>query len=134
MVATWSTPVLRLLTKIVGIVLILLGVIGLVFGDQHLLGVFNIDLVEDIIHLITGASLTYVGFRSEEAQLRLFVGLMGILSLFAGVLGFLVPNPLGLIPHHYTAADNILHLTLGVLAVFFAWIVKSPGRASAASA
>jgi hypothetical protein len=36
--------------------LVLVGVVGLVLGDQVCLGILNIDIVEDIVHLITGAS------------------------------------------------------------------------------
>ena len=133
MVAEWSTPVLRLLTKLVGIILILTGVLGLALGDQLLFGLLNIDLVEDIIHLVTGVMLTYVGFRSPENQLRSFVAGLGVLSLLAGIMGFVTPNPFGLIPHTYTYADNLLHLTLGILAIGFAWVVRSPVGAGAAS-
>jgi hypothetical protein len=134
MVATWSTPVLRFLTKLVGIILFVSGVVGLILGDYLLFGLLNIDLVEDIIHVVTGALLTYAGFRSSEDQLRMIVGVLGVLSLLAGILGFINPTLLGLIPHTYTYADNILHLTLGILGIFFAWVVRSPAGAGVASA
>jgi hypothetical protein len=133
MVAAWSTPVLRFLTKLVGIILILTGVIGLALGDRLLFGLLNIDLVEDIIHLLTGALLTYAAFRSAEDQLRTIVGVLGVLSLGAGILGFFNPTLFGLIPSSYTIADNLLHLTLGVLGIGFAWIVRSPVAAGARS-
>jgi hypothetical protein len=133
MVAVWSTPVLRFLTKLVGIILILTGVVGLALGDQLLFGLLNIDLVEDIIHLLTGALLTYAAFRSPESQLRMIVGVLGVLSLGAGILGFINPTLFGLVPSTYTIADNLLHLTLGVLGIGFAWIVRSPVGAGAAS-
>ena len=126
MVATWSEPVLRALTKIVGLVLIALGIVGVVVGTEPLLGLFNLDHLENIIHLLTGALLTYAGFRSPEPQLRKVVGALGVLSLGAGILGFFAPDLFGLIPHMYSHCDNLLHLTLGVLAIFFAWIVRSP--------
>lgn len=87
MVATWSEPVLRALTKIVGLVLIALGIVGVVVGTEPLLGLFNLDHLENIIHLLTGALLTYAGFRSPEPQLRKVVGTLGVLSLGAGIPG-----------------------------------------------
>jgi hypothetical protein len=120
--------VLRFLTKIVGIVLIITGLVGLLLGDQPIFGVLNIDVAEDIIHLVTGLALTYWGFRSPEPQLRLFVGSLGVVSLLAGIIGFFLPTLLGLVPHGYTIADNLLHLGLGVLAVLFAWVIKVPGE------
>src|SRR5262245_17090914 len=106
MVAAWSTPILRFLTKLVGIILVLTGIVGLALGDELLFGLLNIDLVEDIIHLLTGALLTYAAFRSAEDQLRLIVGVLGVLSFGAGVLGFFLPTLFGLIPHTYTIVDN----------------------------
>jgi len=44
----------RTYAQVVGVVLLLLGVLGLLLGDGLLLGLVNIDIVEDIIHLITG--------------------------------------------------------------------------------
>jgi len=126
MVATWSLPVLRLLTKVVGFVLIALGIAGVIFGTEPLLGLLNIDHPENIIHLLTGGLLAYAGFRSPEPQLRKVVGTLGLLSLGAGILGFFAPNLFGLMHHMYSNYDNLIHLTLGVLGIFFALIVRSP--------
>jgi len=52
----------RLYAKVVGVSVILIGVVGLLLGDKSLLGVLNIDLAEDGIHLLTGGLLAYAGF------------------------------------------------------------------------
>lgn len=129
MVATWSVPVLRLLTKIVGLVLIVLGIVGVVIGPAPLLGLVNLDTIENVIHLVTGGLLTYAGFKSPERQLRQIVGVLGVLSLVTAILGFVAPTLFGLMPHSFSHCDNLLHLTLGVLAIFFAWIVRGPRTA-----
>lgn len=128
MVATWSVSVLRFLTKLVGIVLIVLGIVGVVKGTEPLLGLVNLDTVENVIHLITGGLLLWAGFAAEPL-LRKVVGTLGALSLVTGTLGFIAPNLFGLIPHGYSHCDNLLHLTLGILGVFFAWIVRGPRAA-----
>ena len=46
--------VLRRYAQIIGVVLILVGIVGLVLGDQVWLGILNVDIVEDIAHLLTG--------------------------------------------------------------------------------
>ena len=115
----------RTYAQILGVVLLVIGVVGLVVGNQTLLGILNTDIVEDIVHLITGGLLAYVGFgRVEQALIRTVVGVLGIIYLVEGVLGFVVPMIFGLIPHGYTLFDNLLHLALGILSIVLAWFVR----------
>jgi hypothetical protein len=117
--ATTDSPA-RLYAKIVGVTVLLVGIVGVILGDPKdgLLGIFNIDIVEDIIHLGTGGLLTYVGFKGTNAMVKSTVTLLGVVYLIVGVVGFFLPELFGLIPHDYDLADNILHLTLGALALF----------------
>jgi preprotein translocase subunit Sss1 len=110
----------RLYAKIVGVAVLLVGVVGLIIGDPEdgLLGLFNVDIVEDIVHLATGGLLTYVGFAGTNRAVKSVVTALGVVYLLIGVIGFFVPELFGLIPHEYSLADNILHLTLGALALF----------------
>jgi hypothetical protein len=105
--------------KIVGVVVFLVGVIGVIIGDpaDGLFGLFNVDIVEDIIHLGTGGLLTYVGFSGSNSAVKTVVGGLGVVYLAVGIIGFFIPELFGLIPHEYNLADNILHLTLGGLAL-----------------
>ncbi len=87
----------------------------------------NIDIVEDIIHLGTGGLMAYVGFfqRDNDGLLRSsVVGGLGVVYLLVGVLGFIVPSLFGLLPSEYSIADNLIHLTLGVLGIAVAWLAK----------
>ena len=45
----------RIYAQVVGVVLLLLGVLGLLLGERALLGIVNIDIMEDIVHPITGS-------------------------------------------------------------------------------
>ncbi len=110
----------RLYAKVVGVVVLLVGVLGLILGDPEdgFLGILTIDIVEDIIHLGTGGLLTYVGFAGTNALVKSVVTLLGVVYLIVGVVGFFLPELLGLIPNEYSIYDNILHLTLGALALF----------------
>jgi preprotein translocase subunit Sss1 len=112
----------RLYAKIVGVVVLLVGVVGLIVGDPEdgLLGLLNVDIVEDIVHLTTGGLLAYVGFAGTNSAVKSVVAALGVVYLLVGVIGFIVPEVFGLIPHEYSLADNILHLTLGALALFAA--------------
>jgi len=112
--------------QVLGIVLILVGIVGLLLGDQVWLGILNVDILEDIVHLITGGILAYVGFGRVDLDLaRNVVGGLGVIYLVVGVLGFIVPMMLGLIPHGYTVFDDLLHLALGVVSIAVAWFLQS---------
>jgi hypothetical protein len=102
--------------QILGVVLILVGLVGLVLGDKVWLGILNIDILEDIVHLATGGLLAYVGFSAMDlSTARSVVLALGVIYLVVGILGFLVPMMFGLIPDGYTVFDDLLHLALGVL-------------------
>ena len=114
----------RTYAKILGVVLLLIGVVGLPLGNEVFLGILNTDILEDIVHLITGGLLAYVGFgRVDQALIRTVVGVLGIIYLVVGVLGFVVPMIFGLIPHGYTLFDDLLHLALGIVSIVLAWFV-----------
>ena len=112
----------RTYAGVVGVVVILIGVVGLLLGEQSLLGLVNIDIVEDIVHLVTGGLLAYVGFgQRDEGLARSVVGGLGVVYLLVGVLGFIIPFLFGLLPHGYSIVDNIIHLALGVAGIAVAF-------------
>jgi hypothetical protein len=120
----------RIYAQIIGVVLILVGLVGLVLGDQVWLGILNVDILEDVVHLITGGLLAYAGFgRVDQALTRTVVGVLGVIYLVVGVLGFVVPMIFGLIPHGYTLFDNLLHLALGIVSIALAWFIGGEGAA-----
>ena len=119
--------IVRQYARVIGVVVIVVGVLGLLLGSERLLGLFNIDLAEDIVHLATGGLMLYVGFALRDNMLaRNLVGGLGVVYLLVGVLGFLVPNLFGLLPTGYNLADNLLHLALGLLGIAVGWFVGRP--------
>ena len=119
----------RMYAQILGVVLILVGILGLILGGGLLLGILNIDIAEDIVHILTGGILAYVGFgQADEGLVRNVVGALGIIYLVVGVLGFILPMLFGLIPSGYTVFDDLLHLVLGVLSLFIAYGLSGGGR------
>ena len=125
---------IRVYAQVLGVVLILVGIVGLVLGDQVILGILNTDIVEDIVHLITGGLLAYIGFgRMDVATARNLVLALGVIYLLVGILGFVVPMMFGLIPHGYTLFDDLLHLALGVLSLAVAFFYAPGGARTARS-
>lgn len=121
----------RTFAQVVGVILIVLGVLGLLLGDQSLGGALNIDLVEDVIHIITGGLLVYVGYgRAPAGQARNVVAGVGVFYLLLALVGFADPSLFGLLPSGYTQIDNLVHLLLGVLLLAAAYSARSAARTS----
>jgi len=116
----------RLYAKVAGVTIVLIGVGGVLLGEKSLFGVLNIDIAEDAIHLVTGGLMAAVGFRGSDRAVRSVVGGLGVVYLLVGVLGFVVPDVFGLLPHEYTTVlDNLIHLSLGVLGITVGFFVGS---------
>ena len=116
--------VVRLYAKVVGASVILIGLVGLVLGDKSLFGVLNIDIAEDVIHLLTGGLLLYAGYARDLRVTRAIVGGIGIAYLVIGLVAFSQPMLFGLVPSGYEVVlDNLIHLTLGVLGVIVGFFV-----------
>jgi len=108
----------RIYAQLLGLVLILVGLVGLLLGERLWLGVLNVDLFEDIVHLVTGGLLAFVGFSERGGEYaRSVVGGLGVIYLLVGLLGFVVPTLFGLLPHGYSVFDNLLHLALGLASI-----------------
>lgn len=105
--------------QVIGVVLLALGVVGLLSGDQFL-GLINIEIIEDVVHLAIGAVLLYVGFMLKDAAMgRSIVTVVGATLLLVGVIGFVSPSLFGLLPKvGYNIVDNVVHLVLGALGVY----------------
>ncbi len=114
----------RVFAQVVGVVLLLLGIGGLLLGDGLLIGLLNIDVVEDLVHILTGGILLAVGFGRDENAARSVVGALGAVYLLVGLLGFVLPYLFGLIPSGYTLADNLVHLALGAVALAVAYLSR----------
>lgn len=121
----------RLYAKVVGIALLLTSVLGFAVGERSLFGVLNVDLLEDVVHLVTGGLLAYAGFTQRDGVVRVVVLVLGVVYLVVGVLGFAERDAFGLLEHDYSNVDNALHLVLGALALAVA-LPSSRGAAARA--
>ena len=118
------TPV-QLAAAAVGVVFLLVGVLGFVPGittdgigayghesDAHLLGVFQVSVLHNVVHLLFGAAGLALA-RSAAASRRYFLG-GGAIYLVLVVYGLAVAgreSVVNVVP--VNAADNWLHLALG---------------------
>lgn len=101
-----------------GIIFLVIGVLGFVgplAPGGKLLGIFAVDAVHNIIHILSGLVALFLagsakGARSYFQIFGIVYALVTILGLFGSgsILGIFVVN----------GADNILHLIIAVLALY----------------
>ena len=112
---------LRKVALIFGIVFVLVGLVGLITpggmqmgadpAPAHILGMFGVNLLHNIVHLLVGvwgivASRSWAGAKS-------FLQIGGVVYIVLAVLGFFLPTTFGLIP--IGGNDIYLHAVLGVI-------------------
>ena len=122
----------RLIVLVFGVVYVLIGILGFIpgvtteggeFANQPsatgaILGIFPINLLHNVVHLVLGLALLY-GATSTANAINMARG-VGVVLLLVGVLGFFVPDTFNLMP--IGGPDIFLHLgtALVLLIVGFA--------------
>ena len=113
-----------------GIVFLLIGILGLLQpggremgadpAPHVLLGLFPVNLLHNIVHLVFGvwgiaASRSFAGARS-------YAQIGGVVYIVLAVLGFVAPTTFGFIP--IGGNDIWLHAVLGIALAFFGFTAK----------
>lgn len=109
-----------LLAKLLGVVLLAVGVLGFVpplVIDGALLGIFGVNALHNIVHLgsgavLLGAALAVDGSNARMANISL--GAVYVLVALLGFAGVLVPDLLNTHADIVAHADNMLHLVVAV--------------------
>ena len=103
------------LAKWFGIILLVIGVLGFVPGitsDGSLLGIFEVDALHNVIHLVSGLLALVFAASAPKTFFKVF----GVVYLLLALVGFVQGDTvLGLVG--VNMADNVLHLVLGVVAL-----------------
>jgi len=117
---------------VLGVVLLLVGILGFVPAlnpDGNELGIFAINGLHNVIHILTGVVGIAAATSAGGLYARWFAGIFGAVYALVTIVGFAQGNTvLGLIPAN--TADNLLHtaITLSALGVFFG--TRSPVRST----
>ena len=125
----------RIVVLIFGAVYLLVGVLGFVAttgsapadmpsADGLLLGLFPVNLLHNIVHLLVGAVLLY-GATNTPAALNVARG-VGILYLILGVVGIIAPDGFGLVPLGGT--DVFLHFATAAVLLLVGFMSPSDDR------
>ena len=114
------------LAWVFGIVFAAIGVLGFVPGvtsaDGHLLGIFEVDALHNVIHLVTGLVFLAVAWKYNEYA-KISFKVFGVVYGLVTVLGFISGGSvLGLIS--VNLADNVLHLLVAAVALYAGFMMK----------
>jgi hypothetical protein len=126
----------KLYALVFGIVLTLVGIVGFIPGlapNGNLLGIFAIDSLHNVVHLLSGLVGLAAALTAGAKYARLYAGVFGVVYGLVTVIGFIQGTTvLGLI--HVNLADNLLHTAIAIvsLAVFF--LARTPAKVATAAA
>ena len=101
-----------------GGVLVLIGVLGFVMPSP-LLGLFEVNTLHNIIHLVSGA-LTLVAASQGIGAMRTWGRIFGLVYLAVAIAGFVDPTLFGLM--HVNLPDNLLHIALAVIFLYIGFL------------
>jgi hypothetical protein len=113
---------------ILGVVFVVVGVLG--FFNDPVLGIFEVDAVHNIVHLLSGVVALAMASMGESSA-KLFGKVFGLVYLLVTVLGFVMGTDeklLGLM--QLNNADNYLHVLLA-LVLLWAGFSKSSSSSPA---
>lgn len=125
----------RTFALVVGVAFLVAGILGFVpafrFGSEdYLLGIFAVDAVHNVIHLLVG--VLGIAAYYWERYARLYCQVLGVAYLLVGILGFVPALLFGdnmlLGLFHVNLADNLLHLVVGALAAYLGFAPQFSGR------
>jgi len=93
-----------------GAIYVLAGLAGFVLASP-IFGLFEVNVLHNVVHLLIGAILLYGSTTTAAAIIT--TRSVGAVLLLLGVLGFIIPDGLGLVP--LGANDIWLHLVTGAI-------------------
>lgn len=113
-----------------GIVLVLVGLLG--FVNDPVGGIFEVDVLHNIIHLITGAALVIAASLGGKTG-TLIVKIFAVVYALVAILGFALPGEklLGLI--EVNTADDILHVVLAALLAYLGFFASKKAQVAVPS-
>ena len=113
-----------------GVILLVVGILGFVPAvtkDQMLLGIFHVNTIHNVVHLLSGAVALFCGMTSIGAS-RNYFRIFGIVYGAVAVLGLMHmgehTNLLGLISNN--DADTYLHIGIAAVSLILGFM---PARA-----
>src|SRR3989338_1882145 len=123
------------MAMVFGWVFLVVGVLGFVPGittaDGHLLGIFHVNAMHNIVHIVSGLAALYLASKGEEGS-QTFFKVFGVIYALVAVLGFFAGDNdiLGFISNNM--ADTWLHVVIAVVALYLGFGTKKEGSVQTA--
>ena len=116
----------RTVAAVFGAVYLLVGIVGFVL-ETPLLGLFEVNVLHNVVHILLGAILLY-GAMSTPAAIQA-TRVVGAVLVVLGILGFFVPDGFGLVP--LGGNDIWLHLATGAILLATGFMATEEAGATA---
>lgn len=107
-----------------GVFFVVMGILGFVpfvTWDNMLFGVFTVDPVHNVVHLVTGLVALMVVSKMDYA--KLYFKVFGVVYAVAAVVGFFGAGNLWFM--HVSMADNVFHLVVAAVALYVGFVHKA---------
>lgn len=122
------------MATIFGWVLLVVGILGFVPGittDGNLLGIFHVNALHNLIHIVSGLAALYLASKGE-ASAQTYFKVFGVIYGLVAVLGFFYGEDaiLGLVSNNM--ADTWLHVVIAVVSLYLGFGSKAEGASQAA--
>jgi len=118
---------------IFGIVVLLVGILGFVPGITSgglLLGIFMVDGMHNVVHLLTGI-LAIAAAMGAGTYAKLYFKVFGVVYALVAVLGFVMGGQvLGMMMN---VPDHLLHVVIAAFALYVGFVMKDAPAAMMAS-
>lgn len=125
-----------MVAMVAGAVLALVGILGFIPAlapDGALLGVFDVNLLHNLVHLLSGAVLLAAAFMNNGVNARMTLLVVGVIYAIVTLVGFIAPGVTeGLVGDTTNGVtmmpDNLLHLLLAIVFIAVPLLVKEEVR------
>jgi len=124
----------KTIAMVFGVIYLLVGIAGFIpqLGGSYgmtastLLGIANVNVIHNIVHLIIGFAGLSMANSDEGAGT--FCKTFGVILIIIGLIGFATTNLFGILP---LGGDDIwIHLVSGVILAYAGFAMAPSGRAA----
>ncbi len=119
-----SRSMVQAVAAFFGGIYLVAGVLG--FFIHPLLGIFQVNLLHNLVHIVIG--IGGLAAATSLANSKTFCQIAGVILLLLGLIGVGVANPFGLI--YLGGSDIALHLVTGGVLAYFGFVAPVSTRSA----